>query len=53
MLNQGRWKTVKELVNLIMVEKAPSLDLPIGNTVRPIGNTAILFPTESELPGNT
>ena len=42
MLNEGKWTTVTELVNLIMVQKRPSLDLPIGNTVNMaywIGNT--------------
>ena len=36
MLNQAKWKTVTELVNLIMVQKRPTLDLPLGNTVSKI-----------------
>lgn len=43
MLNQGKWKTVTELVNLIMVQKRPLLDLPVENT----GSTPI-----SETPEN-
>ena len=34
MLNQGKWRTVTELVNLIMVLKRPSLDLSIGRIAK-------------------
>ena len=33
-LNQGKWRTTTELVNLIMVIKRPLLDLSIGSIAR-------------------
>lgn len=44
MLNQEKWMIVTELVNLIMVQKIPLLDLPVENT----GSTPI-----SETPEKT
>lgn len=38
MLNQGKWRIVTELVNQVMVQKIPLLDLPVENT----GSTPIL-----------
>ena len=34
MLNQGKWRTATELVNLIMALKRPLLDLSIGSIPR-------------------
>ena len=33
-LNQGKWRTTTELVNLIMVLKIPLLDLSIGSIAK-------------------